>query len=82
MDNEKKLRLPGSPSGSKQDRSQGSRMMVEVDGVPVWVDSSKLSALTENPGAQGAAPSGSSESDQAKSLASRMRSKLGISEKK
>ena len=70
---ENRLRLPPLPkgaSGSGRESSQG-RMLTEVNGVPVWVNGSKISGAAE------ARKNGSQSSD-AKALASRMRRLLGI----
>ena len=76
-----KLKLPPLPrqSGQKknpqtserpQTKPQGARYLIEQNGVPVWVDSSRLS---ETPGTPE-----TTSSEEAKQLASRIKQKLGI----
>lgn len=69
-----KLKLPTrSGSAPKQEETpQGGRRMVEVNGVPVWLDSSTTSETT--------APSGISEEEQTRQQASRIKRMLGISD--
>lgn len=78
MDKDSKLKLPPLPqkaSGTAQDgqpKEQGGRILIESNGVPVWVDSSRTSETTGS--------SEASANERAKSLASEIKRKLGISE--
>ena len=60
-------------SVSRQEKQQGGRYLTEVNGVPVWLESSRTSATSPQ--------QGTSSSEQVKQLASSIKRKLGISEK-
>lgn len=79
MDKDSKLRLPPLPgkttSGQEQkqpQKGQGGRILTESNGVPVWVESSRTSETT--------GLSEEQKAERAKSLASEIKRKLGISE--
>ena len=79
MDKDSKLKIPPLPRRMTsetvpdgQPKEQGGRILIESNGVPVWVDSSRTSETTRS--------SEASETERAKSLASEIKRKLGISE--
>jgi hypothetical protein len=67
-----KLRIRPNPSSTEQgvQAQQPGRMLLEINGRPVWVDSSKISGTGQN-----------STAKDAKQLASEIKRKLGIGNK-
>lgn len=79
MDKDSKLRLPPLPGKTTSEaeqkqppKEQGGRILTELNGVPVWVESSRTSEIT--------GLSEEQKAERAKSLASEIKRKLGISE--